>query len=112
MHFRNQPTVEQVWEANRPPSRADWQDGGPGAARQPARGNFGSYTLPPFGNAEEQLSDVPPSTWNATGGFNLYQFLMYLSQISGISIIIDPYWFDDPTGNRPYPRAARPGARR
>jgi hypothetical protein len=43
----------------------------------------------------------------------LYQFLMYLSTISGISIIIDPYWVDEPRGGRERtpldPIRSRPG---
>jgi hypothetical protein len=59
---------------------------------------YGNYKLPSFEGDEEHLSEVRVNL-NAAGGFNLYQFIMFLSNISGISIIIDPYWFDDPTGN-------------
>jgi hypothetical protein len=103
----SQPTVQQVWEANRPkPAKTGRMAVGRGT---PANtGNYGNYTLPPFSDAASQLSDVRINL-DASGGFNLYQFLMYLSQISGISIIIDPYWFDDPSGQRPWREPLDPG---
>jgi hypothetical protein len=110
----NQPTLQQVWEANRPKHGAR-PGGKPMAAGRGAQyrntngaGVYGQYTLPEFPDMEQQLSDVRINL-DASQGFNLYQFLMYLSQISGISIIIDPYWFDDPTGNRPWREPLDPG---
>jgi hypothetical protein len=110
----NQPTLLQVWEANRPkPGRGVGKPMAAGRGAQYAnpggRGAaYGNYNLPEFPGADRQLSDVRINL-DASGGFNLYQFLMYLSQISGISIIIDPYWFDDPTGMRPWREPLDPG---
>jgi hypothetical protein len=59
---------------------------------------YGNYNLPKFEGDEEALTDARVNL-NAAGGFSLYTFLMYMSSISGIPIIIDPYWFDDPTGS-------------
>jgi hypothetical protein len=49
------------------------------------------------------LSDVRV-TLPAMNGMNLYQVLDYLSTISGISLIIDPYAFDAPTGGARPPK--------
>jgi len=48
------------------------------------------------------LSDVRVSL-PAMQGANLYEVLDYLSLISGISLIIDPYLFSEPTGSRRQP---------
>lgn len=48
------------------------------------------------------LSDVRV-TLPAMDGMNLYDVLHYLSLISGISLIIDPYAFDEPFGSRRAP---------
>ena len=90
------PSVEQVLQM----ARAD-------AARygENAEGRsdiYGTYELPGFPGEEQQLSDVRVNL-DASAGFNVYQFLMFLSQISGISFIIDPYLRQEPTGNRRQP---------
>ncbi len=46
-----------------------------------------------------QLSEIRVSL-SAQNGINLYKTLMLLSEISGVSIIIDPYIVDEPTGSR------------
>jgi hypothetical protein len=69
----------------------------------------------PGGNV---LSDVRV-TLPAMNGMNLYEVLDYLSEISGISLIIDPYAFDEPTGGirpakvpeMPAPGTGQPGFR-
>jgi uncharacterized membrane protein YgcG len=58
---------------------------------------YGTYKLPGFPGEEELISDVRVNL-QAAAGYSLYQFLMFLSNISGISIIIDPYWVDEPFG--------------
>ena len=63
---------------------------------------YGTYDLPGFEGEEEMLSDVRVNL-EAAGGFGLYGFLMFLSQISGISIIIDPYWLSEPFGTTTRP---------
>lgn len=58
---------------------------------------YGTYELPGFPYEDELISDVRVNL-EAAAGYSLYQFLMFLSSISGISIIIDPYWVDEPFG--------------
>ncbi|MCC7477462.1 hypothetical protein IT575_03295 [bacterium] len=86
------PSVDEVLAKARNDARGrgDMGNGGDG--------DYGSYKLPEFAGADEELTDVRVNL-NATGGFSLYQFLMYMSTISGIPIIIDPYWFNNPTGS-------------
>jgi hypothetical protein len=50
-------------------------------------------------NLKNQLSDILVNL-PATGGYNFYGVINLLSQMSGISIIIDPYLVDPPTGSR------------
>ncbi|MBN2081878.1 hypothetical protein JW859_06670, partial [bacterium] len=69
---------------------------------------YGTYELPGFPGEDELLSDVRVNL-EAAAGFSLYQFLMFLSQISGISIIVDPYWVDDPFGGYDYREPPDPG---
>ncbi len=54
----------------------------------------------PFGyqHLKDQLSDVLVNL-PATSGYNFYKTLMLLSRMAGISIIIDPYLVDEPTGS-------------
>jgi hypothetical protein len=54
----------------------------------------------PFGyqHLKDQLSDVLVNL-PATSGYNFYKTLMLLSRMGGISIIIDPYLVDEPTGS-------------
>jgi hypothetical protein len=60
-------------------------------------GGAGDYELPPFKEFEGKLSDVLVNL-NAVTGFSVYQVLNLMSQIAGISIIIDPYITDPPIG--------------
>jgi len=54
----------------------------------------------PFGyqHLKDQLSDVLVNL-PAASGYNFYKTLMLLSQMAGVSIIIDPYLVDEPTGS-------------
>jgi hypothetical protein len=85
------PSVEQILTM----AKADAQRYGKNASGKTDQ--YGTYELPTFEGEKNQLSDVRVSL-NASTGFDVYAFLMYLSSISGISIIIDPYLRDDPTG--------------
>jgi len=58
---------------------------------------MGDYELPGFEEFEGRLSDVLVNL-NAATGFSVYQVLNLMSQIAGISIIIDPYITDEPIG--------------
>jgi len=58
---------------------------------------MGDYELPGFEEFEGKLSDVLVNL-NAATGFSVYQVLNLMSQIAGISIIIDPYITDEPIG--------------
>ncbi len=61
----------------------------------------GNYDFPAT-DLNRQLSDVLV-TLDASGGVNFFDVLNLLSEISGISIIIDPYLSDEPTGLRRAP---------
>ncbi len=98
-----QLTLGQYWASSQPRVRARTQAGGAGADTRsrlrddPYNGIYFTETMPGGG----RLSDIRV-TLNATGGLNLFDVLNYLSNISGISIVIDPYTFNEPTGqNRP-----------
>ncbi len=62
-----------------------------------------------FSPQNTQLSDIRV-TLQAPGGMNLYDVINYLSDISGISIMIDPYAFDEPTGGVRDPKVPDPPA--
>jgi len=96
------PSVEQILQM----ARADALRYGKSARDEGDQ--YGSYELPGFEGEEELLSDVRVNL-NAAAGFSLYQFLMFLSSISGISIIIDPYWLSAPTGAPDYRPPQDPG---
>jgi hypothetical protein len=60
----------------------------------------------------EQFNEPPPKryrfsdiliTLDASGGMNLFQVLNLMSEMSGISIVIDPYIYSAPTGSRRAP---------
>jgi len=85
------PSVEQILQM----ARSDAARYGENARDK--QDKYGSYQLPPFAGAEGQLSDVRVNL-SGMNGYSLYQFLMFLSAISGISIIIDPYWVTAPIG--------------
>lgn len=104
-----QPSLGQYWDSvqSKQPLRALSQP----ATTQPgsAPSTLRSRKVPQgdaylgFGFTQElpggaRLSDVRV-TLPATSGYNLYDVLNYLSEISGISIMIDPYAFSAPTGS-------------
>ena len=64
---------------------------------------------PDYRYLKSQLSDVLVDL-NAAQGLNLYATLMLLSEISGVSIIIDPYIADEPTGSRRNRKIEPPGS--
>jgi hypothetical protein len=86
------PSVDQILQMAKEDAYRYGKDG------SSSSDSYGSYQLPGFAGDEDLLSEVRVNL-NAAGGFSLYQFLMFMSDISGISIVIDPYWLDDPTGN-------------
>jgi hypothetical protein len=57
----------------------------------------GEYQMPGFDEFEGKLSDVMVNL-NAATGFSIFQVLNLMSQIAGISIILDPYITDPPIG--------------
>jgi len=57
----------------------------------------GEYELPEFPGAGERLSDVLVNL-PAPTGLSVYQVLNLMSQLAGISIILDPYITDPPIG--------------
>jgi len=97
----------QYWEANQPRARLSPTLGGAGGGEavpresrgDPFAGLYYTSTMPGGG----KLSDVRVSL-PAMSGMNLYDVLNYLSLISGISLMIDPYTFDEPTGGRREPK--------
>jgi len=60
----------------------------------------GDYRLPPF-ETKYEFSDILVSL-NLQGA-DFREVLMFMSEISGVTIILDPYWNDDPTGGRRRP---------
>jgi hypothetical protein len=96
-----QPSLADEWAKARPQADNKPVLGGRSAATRmrlkddPAGGLYYSDYMP----GGVQLSDVLV-TLDASGGLNLYDVLDYLSEISGISLLIDPYAFDDPTGSK------------
>jgi hypothetical protein len=107
----NQATLAEFWSANQPRTTGQpLRLGGRGAAGRPrykddpATGLRYVDSLPGGG----RLSDIRV-TLPATSGADLYEVLQYLSEVSGVSLLIDPYAFDDPTGSRrdPLPPASQ-----
>jgi hypothetical protein len=104
-----QPGLEQFWAANQPKlHNGSVPSGGSSATRQrlrddPAAGLYYDDFMPGGGS----LSDVRV-TLAALSGMNLYEVLDYLSLISGISLIIDPYTFEEPVGGRRPPMVPEP----
>jgi hypothetical protein len=96
-----QPTLVDEWAKARPQAASKPVLGGRSAATRmrlkddPADGLYYSDYQP----GGVHLSDIMV-TLDASQGLNLYDVLNYLSQISGISLLIDPYAFDDPTGSK------------
>jgi hypothetical protein len=99
-----QPTLIEEWLKQRPQAADKPVLGGRSAATRsrikddPAGGLF----YDDYNPGGVQLSDIRV-TLNASNGLNLYDVLSYLSEVSGISLIIDPYAFDDPTGSKRAP---------
>jgi len=60
----------------------------------------GKYRLPPF-DTKYKYSDILVSL-NLQGA-DFREVLMFMSEISGLTIMLDPYWDDDPTGGRRRP---------
>jgi len=95
-----QPTLEQFWAANQPKLRIRSVGNGTSADTRsrlrddPASGLYYNDFIP----GGTTLSDIRV-TLQATSGMNLYDVLNYLSLISGISLVIDPYAFEQPTGS-------------
>ncbi|MEP0813804.1 MAG: hypothetical protein HRF49_03950 [bacterium] len=61
----------------------------------------GEYELPEFEGMKDRLSDVLVTLPRA---ISIYSALTIMSQVSGISIILDPYWNMDPRGTGPTDR--------
>jgi len=57
----------------------------------------GDYRLPPF-ETKYKYSDILVNLNLQQADFR--EVLMLMSEISGVSIILDPYWSDEPTGGR------------
>lgn len=103
----HQATLTQFWTANQPkPKNAKplGAMGGTGitppqSRDDPIAGLYYTNSMPGGG----KLSDIRVSL-PAMSGMNLYDVLNYLSLISGISLMIDPYTFDEPTGGRREPK--------
>ncbi len=101
-----QPTFMQFWQANQP-SKRSYPSLGTGtsvATRQrvkddPYAGLYYASTSPD----RSVLSNVRV-TLPAMNGVDLIDVLNYLSLISGISLIIDPYTFDEPFGGTRPPK--------
>jgi hypothetical protein len=60
-------------------------------------GAAGQYQLPQFQQGEQPLSDVLINL-QAAGGISVFSILNFMSEVSGISIIIDPYITTAPIG--------------
>lgn len=106
-----QPTFAQYWAENKPrPKVRPVTSGGFSATRSRVKDDpyAGIYHTDMI-RKSRLLSDVRV-TLPAISGMNLYDVLNYLSLISGISLIIDPYAFDDPTGMRRDPLEPEPPA--
>jgi len=84
------PSVEEVF--------AQEVETDPDYPRVPiSAGEEGKYELPEFPGMEERLSDVLVNL-PAPSGLSVYQVLYLMSNLAGISIIIDPYITDPPIG--------------
>ena len=104
------PTLTQVWAATIPDVRhtptmgsRTGVDTHQRVKDDPVSGLYYAETRP----QGRLLSDVRV-TLPATSGLNLYDVINYLSLISGISIIVDPYTFDEPFGGDRAPLAPDP----
>jgi hypothetical protein len=97
------------WEDNKPRARSSsYRNGSSTDTRRRLKDDphSGLY-YDGFSPQNSQLSDIRV-TLQAPGGMNLYDVINYLSEISGISIIIDPYAFEEPTGGPRDPKVPEP----
>lgn len=72
----------------------------------PPGGHHGPAT---YQELKQRLSDILVNL-NATQGLNLWSTIMLLSRMSGVSIIIDPYAVEAPTGSRRKDLVEAPGS--
>jgi hypothetical protein len=93
------PSFEQYWSTsqNARPAKNVMSGRSPAMRSRMKDDPYGGMYYANFLPGGTILSDVRV-TLPAISGMNLYQVLDYLSTISGISLIIDPYAFDAPTG--------------
>jgi hypothetical protein len=80
--------------------------GPPMGGQAPARGEptgdpYGEYELPEMGDVKYSDALVTLNVRNT----DFREVLWLLSEIGGVSIILDPYWNDEPTGGRRPPGA-------
>ncbi len=114
------PDFEKYWGQNQSARPAKTVMSGTSAAMRSRLKDdpFGGLYFADYLPGGNVLSDVRVSL-PAMNGMNLYEVLDYLSEISGISLIIDPYAFDEPTGSlrppkvpdMPAPGTSQPGFR-
>lgn len=99
------PSFEQYWSGIQSARPAKTVMSGSSAAMRTRLKDdpYGGLYFADFLPGGNVLSDVRV-TLPAMNGMNLYQVLDYLSEISGISLIIDPYAFDEPTGSQRPPK--------
>jgi len=104
------PSLEQFWAANKPDTRHSptmgsriGVDSRQRVKDDPLSGIYYNDTAP----QSRILSDVRV-TLPAMAGMNLYDVINYLSLVSGISVVIDPYTFDEPFGGTRPPLAPEP----
>jgi hypothetical protein len=109
--LRSLPSFEQYWGKSQSARPAPTVTSGRSAAMRSRIKDdpFGGMYYADFLPGGSMLSDVRVSL-PAMNGMNLYEVLNYLSEISGISLIIDPYAFDEPTGSTRPPKANEPPA--
>lgn len=101
--------LDDYWVENKPRARSSsYRNGSSVDSRRRLKDDphSGLY-YDGFSPQNSQLSDIRV-TLQAPGGMNLYDVINYLSDISGISIIIDPYAFDEPTGGPRDPKVPEP----
>ncbi|MCB1219868.1 MAG: hypothetical protein H7A35_09815 [Planctomycetales bacterium] len=105
----SQAPLDEYWTENKPGRRSSsYRDGSSVDSRRRLKDDphSGLY-YDGFSPQDTQLSDIRV-TLQAPGGMNLYDVINYLSEISGISIMIDPYAFDEPTGGVRDPKVPEP----
>ncbi|MCB1216495.1 hypothetical protein KDL44_03840 [bacterium] len=105
----SQAPLGEYWADNKPGQRrSSYRDGSSVDSRQRLKDDpHSGLFYDGFSPQDTRLSDIRV-TLQAPGGMNLYDVINYLSEISGISIMIDPYAFDDPTGGPRDPKVPDP----